>query len=197
MSDNKRRRFEDYLPREGFAEVAISVEDFRAILSDAMPRLKCPDDVIDAVFEEVPEYLSRAAGQWGWSPFNTGRQALRERLELLRKSLKTAAYILASSGDLREKIDIDLLGFMANVAIEANPDLTRAATARKYAAAHAAIEQILPHVEATGAIMEQTSADGPARMVWYDPMPPLEASGSLPRSAATGTPTRRIRPSFA
>ena len=168
--NEKGRRFEEYLPREGFADVAISAEDFGAILSDALPGVEWPDNVIDAAFEEAAGYLSRAVGHWGWSTFNTRRRDLRERLELLRKSLKTAAYILASVGDLREKIDIDLLGFIANAAIEKDPDLTYAAMNRKYAAVHYGLEKLITYVETAGAIMDQTSADGPARMTWYDPI---------------------------
>jgi len=162
MPDEKRRRFEDYLPREGFADVAISLEQFRTILSDATPGVEWPNYGIDAAFDEVTEYLSRAVGHWGWSSFNTRRQALRERLELLRTSLKTS-YILASSGDLREKIDVDLLGFITNVAIEADSDLTPSAMRQKVATAHEQIRQILSDVEAAGAFIEQSSADGPSR----------------------------------
>jgi hypothetical protein len=184
MSDEKRPRFEDYLPREGFADVAISVEQFRTILSDATPGVEWPNDVIDAAFDEVTEYFARAVGHWGWSSFNTRRQALRERLEFLRTSLKTAAYILASSGDLREKIDIDLLGFIANVAIEKESDLTSAAMNRKYGAIHAEMGKLLKHVEAAGAIMDQTSADGPARMAWYDPV----VTGGVAAAQSLGIP---------
>ena len=162
MPDEKRRRFEDYLPREGFADVAISLEQFRTILSDATPGVEWPNYGIDAAFDEVTEYLSRAVGHWGWSSFNTRRQALRERLELLRTSLKTS-YILASSGDLREKIDVDLLGFITNVAIEADSGLTPSAMRQKVATAHEQIRQILSDVEAAGAFIEQSSADGPSR----------------------------------
>jgi hypothetical protein len=121
MSNQKRRRFEDYLPREGFAEIELTSEDFRAILNDAMPSGEWPDNVIDAVVDELADHLARAIGQFGWSSFNTKRCDLRKRLKLLRDSLETAADILASSGDLREKIDVDLLGFIANVAVEAEP----------------------------------------------------------------------------
>jgi hypothetical protein len=122
--DQKRSRYEDYLPREGFAEIELTSEDFRAILNDAMPGGEWPANVIDAVVDELRDHFARDNGQFGWSSFNTKRGDLRERLDLLRGSLKTAAYILASSGDLREKIDVDLLGFITNVAIEADPALT-------------------------------------------------------------------------
>jgi hypothetical protein len=168
MTNNKSRRFENYLPQEGFADVAISVEDFGALLSDAFPGIELPEDLIDKAFEEVIEHLSRAVGHWGWSAFNARRKELRERLALLQKSLKTAAYILQSSGALREKIDMDLLGFIANAAIEKDPDLTCATMNRKYAAVHSGMAKLITYAEAAGAIMDQTSADGPARMTWYD-----------------------------
>ena len=168
MLDQKRSRYEDYLPREGFAEVELTSEDFRAILNDAMPGGEWPDDVINTVIDEVTHHLAQAVGQFGWSPFNTRRRDLHKRLELLRDSLKTAAHILASSGNLREKIDIDLLGFMTNVAVEADPGLTSALMNRKYASAHSQIKHILMHVEAAAAVLEKTSADGPARAAWYD-----------------------------
>jgi hypothetical protein len=168
VPDKKRLRFEDYLPREGFAEIELTSEDFRAILNDAMPGVEWPDNVIDTVVDGLADHLARAKGQFGWSSFNTRRRDLRERLNLLRGSLKTAAHILASSGDLREKIDIDLLGFMTNVAVEADPGLTPALLNRKYASAHAQIKHILMHVEAAVAVLEKTSADGPARAAWYD-----------------------------
>lgn len=168
MLDQKHRRFEDYLPREGFTEIELTSEKFRAILSDLVPVSEWPDDVIDAVVDEVSDHLARAVGQFGWSPFDTRRQKLRERLNLLRDSLKTAAYILASSGHLREKIDIDLMGFMTNVALVAEPGLTLIAATRKYATAHEQIEDILKDIEAAQIVMEQSSADGPARRVWYD-----------------------------
>jgi hypothetical protein len=101
--DQKRSRYEDYLPREGFAEIELTSEDFRAILNDAMPGGEWPANVIDAVVDELRDHLARANGQFGWSSFNTKRGDLRERLDLLRGSLKTAAYILASSGDLQRE----------------------------------------------------------------------------------------------
>jgi hypothetical protein len=168
VPDQKRRRFEDYLPREGFAEIELTPDRFRVMLNDAMPGGEWPDNVIDAVVDELTDHLARANGQFGWSSFNTKRWDLRERLDLLRGSLKTAAYILASSGDLREKIDVDLLGFISKVAIEADPDLTPSAMRQKYAAAHEQISHILMQVEAAAAALEETSADGPARAAWYD-----------------------------
>jgi hypothetical protein len=168
VPDQKRRRFEDYLPREGFAEIELTPDRFRVILNDAMPGGEWSDDLVDTVREEVAHHLAQAVGQSGWFSFNTKRPDLRERLELLRDSLKTAAHILASSGNLREKIDIDLLGFMTNVAVEADPGLTPALLNRKYASAHAQIKHILMHVEAAAAVLEKTSADGPARAAWYD-----------------------------
>jgi hypothetical protein len=170
VPDQKRRRCEDYLPREGFAEVELTFDRFRVILNDAMPGGEWPDDIIDTVIDEVTHHLAQAIGQFGWSPFNTKRGDLRERLELLRDSLETAADILASSGDLREKIDIDLLGFVTNVVVEADPGLTSALMNRKYASAHAQIKHILMHLEAAAAVLEKTSADGPARATWYDPI---------------------------
>jgi hypothetical protein len=168
--EQKHRRFEDYLPREGFAEIELTSEDFRAILNDAMPGGEWPANVIDAVVDELRDHLARANGQFGWHSFNTRRGDLRERLDLLRGSLETAADILASSGDLREKIDIDLLGFIANVAVEAIPGLTPSTMRQKYAAAHEQIRHILKDVEAAETIMEQSSADGPARATYYDPI---------------------------
>lgn len=170
VPDQKRRRFEDYLPREGIAEIELTRDRFRAILNDAMPGGKWPDNVIDAVVDELDDHLARAIGQFGWSSFNTKRRDLRERLKLLRDSLETAADILASSGALREKIDVDLLGFIANVAVEAAPGLTSSAMNRKYAAAHEQIRHMLEDVKAAETIMEQSSADGPARAAWYDPI---------------------------
>ena len=164
----KGRRFEEYLPREGFADVSISVEDFRAILGDVVPAAEWPDDLIGAAFEDLTEHLSRAVGHWGWSTFHTRRQALHERLGLLKTSLKAASYVLQSRGDLREKIDMDLLEFIANAAIEKDPELTAAAMTQKYAFVQLELENLIKYVEAAGAIMDQTSADGPARMTWYD-----------------------------
>jgi hypothetical protein len=132
--NDRGRRFEEYLSREGFAELAISNDDFVAILNDALPGVEWPDDRIDAALEEVTGYLSQAIGHWGWSTFKTKRRELRERLELLQTSLKTAAYILQSSGDLREKIDMDLLEFIANAAIEKDLEPTAAAMTQKYLA---------------------------------------------------------------
>lgn len=145
--DQKHRRFEDYLPREGFAEPELTSDRFRAILNDAMPGGEWPDAVIDAVVDELDDHLARANGQFGWSSFNTKRGDLRERLELMRGSLETAAAILASSGDLRGKIDVDLLGFIANVAVEAEPGLTSSAMNRKYAAAHEQIRDMLKELK--------------------------------------------------
>jgi hypothetical protein len=184
MSNDKGRRFEDYLPREGFADVAMSAENFCTILRDAMLGVEWPDGMVDAAFDDLIDCLQRAAGHWEWSTFNTKRQALRERLELLRKSLKTAAYILASSGDLREKIDMDLLEFIANAAIDADPDLTSAAMNRKYAVVHSGMEKLITYVEAAGAIMDQTSADGPSRMTWYDSI----VAGGVAAAQSLGIP---------
>ena len=135
MQDQKHRRFEDYLPHEGFEEIELTSENLRAILNDAMPNGEWPDDVIDAVADQVSDNLARAIGQFGWAQFNTKRGDLRECLGELKNSLETAADILASSGDLRKKIDVDLLGFMTNVAVEADPDLTPSAMRQKYATA--------------------------------------------------------------
>jgi hypothetical protein len=168
VPDKKHRRFEDYLPREGFAEIELTSEDFRAILNDAMPGGEWPANVIDAVVDELRDHLARANGQFGWHSFNTKRGDLRERLDLLRGSLETAAGILASSRDLREKIDVDLLGFIANVAVEAEPSLTSSAMNGKYAAAHEQIRDMLKDVKAAETIMEQSNADGPARATYYD-----------------------------
>jgi len=66
MSNQKRRRFEDYLPREGFAEIELTSDHFRAILNDAMPSGEWPDNVIDAVVDELADHLARAIGQFGW-----------------------------------------------------------------------------------------------------------------------------------
>jgi hypothetical protein len=182
VPDQKRHRYEDYLPREGFAEIELTSDHFRAILNDAMPNGEWPDNVIDAVVDELADHLARAIGQFGWSSSNTRRRDLRERLDLLRGSLKTAAYILASSGDLREKIDVDLLGFITNVAIEADPGLTPSAVRQKYAAAHEQISHILVPVETAAAALEETSADGPARAAWYDLI--VEGAGAAARSLA-------------
>jgi hypothetical protein len=168
VPDKKRSRYEDYLPREGFAEIELTSDHFRAILNDAMPEGEWPDNVIDAVVDELADHLARAIGQFGWSSFNTKRRDLRKRLKLLRDSLETAADILASSGDLREKIDVDLLGFIANVAVEAAPGLTSSAMNRKCAAAHEQIRHMLEDVKAAETIMEQSRADGPARATYYD-----------------------------
>ena len=168
VPDLKRHRYEDYLPREGFSEIELTSEDFRAILNDAMPGGEWPDDAIDMAVDQIAECFARAIGQFGWSSSNTRRRDLRERLDLLGGSLKTAAYILASSGDLREKIDIDLLGFVTNVAVDADSSLTLSAVRQKHAAAHEQISYMLMQVEAAAAVLEETSADGPARATWYD-----------------------------
>ncbi len=182
MPDQKRRRFEDYLPREGFTEIELTSDHFRAILNDAMPSGEWPDNVIDAVVDELADHLARAIGQFRWSSFNTKRCDLRKRLKLLRDSLETAADILASSGDLREKIDVDLLGFIANVAVEEEPGLTSSAMNRKYAAAHEQIRHMLKDVKAAETIIEQSSADGPARATYYDLI--VEGAGAAARSLA-------------
>src|ERR1700730_7758080 len=182
VPDQKRRRFEDYLPREGFAEIELTPDRFRVMLNDAMPGGEWPDNVIDAVVDELNDYLARANWELGCSPLNRRRWDLHKRLELLRDSLETATDILASSGDLREKIDIDLLGFMTNVAVEADPGLTSALMNRKYASAHSQIKHILMHVEAAAAVLEKTSADGPARATYYDRI--VEGARSAAQSLA-------------
>jgi len=187
--DQKRSRYEDYLPREGFAEIELTPDRFRAILNDTMPGGEWPDNVIDEVVDALADHLARAIGQFGWSSFNTKRRDLRERLELMRDSLKTASHILASSGNLREKIDIDLLGFIANVAVEAEPGLTSSAMNRKYAAAHGQISRILVPVETAAAALEETSADGPARAAWYDLI--VEGAGAAAQSLAIPLSYRR------
>ena len=149
-------------------DIEFTPEDFRTILNDVMPGREWPGNVIDTAFDEVADHLARAIGQFGWSSSKTRRRDLRERLDLLRDSLETAADILASSGDLREKTDVDLLGFIANVAVEAEPSLTSSAMKRKYAAAHEQIRHMLKDVKAAGTIIEQSSADGPARAMYYD-----------------------------
>jgi len=143
-----------------------------------MPSGEWPDNVIDAVVDELADHLARAVGQFEWSSFNTKRCDLRKRLKLLRDSLETAADILASRGDLREKIDVDLLGFIANVAVEA-AGLTSSAMNRKYAAAH---EHMLKDVKAAETIIEQSSADGPARATYYDRI--VEGARSAAQSLA-------------
>jgi hypothetical protein len=182
VPDQKRSRYEDYLPREGFAEIELTSEDFRATLHEAMPGVELSEDAIDTAIDQIAEYFARANGHFDWSSSNTRRWDLRERLDLLRGSLKTAAYILASSGDLREKIDVDLLGFITNVAIEADPGLTPSAVRQKYAAAHEQISHILVPVETAAAALEETSADGPARAAWYDLI--VEGAGAAARSLA-------------
>jgi hypothetical protein len=152
------------------------------ILNDAMPGVEWPDNAIDAVVDELDDHLARAIGQFGWSSFNTKRRDLSKRLKLLRDSLETAADILGSSGDLREKIDVDLLGFIANVAVEAAPGLTSFAMNRKYFAAHEQIRHMLEDVKAAETIMEQSSADGPARATYYDRI--VEGARSAARSLA-------------
>jgi hypothetical protein len=72
VPDKKRLRFEDYLPREGFAEPELTSDRFRAILNDAMPGGEWPANVIDAVVDEL--HVARAIGQFGWSSFNTKRR---------------------------------------------------------------------------------------------------------------------------
>ena len=104
MPDQKRRRFEDYLPREGFAEIELTPDRFRVMLNDAMPGGEWPDNVIDAVVDELDDHLARAIGQFGWSSFNTKRGDLRKRLKLLRDSLETADDILASSVIFERKL---------------------------------------------------------------------------------------------
>jgi hypothetical protein len=168
--DQKRRRFEDYLPREGFAEVELTSDDFRAILYDVLPDHEWPAGILDAAVDEISDHLARAVGQFGWSSFNTKRQHLRERLGLLRESLKTAGDILGSAGHIRDKTDVDLLGLITNVAVDANPGLTPSAIRRRYVDAHESITWILAQVEAAGLVLESVSADGPARAVWYDPI---------------------------
>ena len=74
--NDRGRRFEEYLSREGFAELEISNDDFVAILNDASPGVEWPDDRIDAALEEVTGYLSQAIGHWGWSTFKTKRREL-------------------------------------------------------------------------------------------------------------------------
>ena len=44
VPDQKRRRFEDYLPREGFAEIELTPDRFRVMLNDAMPGGEWPDN---------------------------------------------------------------------------------------------------------------------------------------------------------
>jgi len=61
VPDQKHRRIEDLLPREGYAEFEISAEDFRFILSDVMPGVEWPDDAIDAVVDELADHLARMA----------------------------------------------------------------------------------------------------------------------------------------
>jgi len=182
VPDQKHRRIEDLLPREGYAEIEISAEDFRFILNDVMPGVEWADDVIDMAIDQIAEHFARAVGQFGWSSFNTKRRDLHKRLKLLRDSLGTAADILASSGDLREKIDVDLLGFIANVAVEAEPGLTSSAMNRNYAGAHEQIRHMLKDVKAAETIIEQSSADGPARATYYDLI--VEGAGAAARSLA-------------
>jgi hypothetical protein len=81
-----------------------------------------------------------------------------------------------------EKIDIDLLGFIANVAVEAVPGLTPSTMRQKYAAAHEQIRHILKDVEAAETIIAQSSADGPARATYYDPI--VEGARSAAQSLA-------------
>jgi hypothetical protein len=60
------RRFEDYLPREGFAENELTPEDFRVILNELMRGGEWPDNVIDAVVDDLAHHLACASGQFGW-----------------------------------------------------------------------------------------------------------------------------------
>ena len=168
VRDQKRRRFEDYLPREGFAEIELSLQDFRMILTDAVPGGEWADDVIDAALDEVREHFARAVGEFGWFQFNAKRRDLEKRLVLLRESLETAVHILASAGHLREKIDIDLLGFIANVAVEVEPSLTSSEMNQKCASVYEQIRDILKNVKAAENTIKQCSTDGPARASYYD-----------------------------
>jgi hypothetical protein len=182
VPDQKRRRYEDYLPREGFVEIELTSEKFRVILNDVMPGVEWTDDAINMAVDQIAENFAWAVGQFGWFSFNTKRRDLHKRLKLLRDSLETAADTLASSGDLREKIDVDLLEFITNVAIEADPALTPSALRQKYADAHEQISHILVPVETATAALEETSADGPARAAWYDLI--VEGAGAASRSLA-------------
>lgn len=56
----------------------------------------------------------------------------------------------------------------ARPGIEPEPSVTPMAVTQKYASAHEQIEVILKDIEAAQVVMEQSSADGPARQVWYD-----------------------------
>jgi hypothetical protein len=168
VRDQKRRRFEDYLPREGFAEIELSLQDFRMILTDAVPDGEWADDVIDAALDEVREHFARAVGEFGWFQFNAKRRDLEKRLALLRENLETAVHILASAGHLREKIDIDLLGFIANVAVEVEPSLTSSEMKQKCASVYDQIRDILKNVKAAENTIKQCSTDGPARASYYD-----------------------------
>jgi len=133
-----------------------------------MPGGEWPANVIDAVVDDLADHLARAIGQFGWSSFNTKRRDLRKRLKLLRDSLETAADILASSGDLREKIDVDLLGFITNVAVEAAPGLTSSAMNRKIRCRTRTSQAYVGGCSSRRDHYEQSSADRPARANWHD-----------------------------
>jgi hypothetical protein len=54
-ANQKHRRIEDYLPRDGYAEIELTSDHFRAILNDAMPGGEWPDNVIDAVVDKLAD----------------------------------------------------------------------------------------------------------------------------------------------
>jgi hypothetical protein len=58
VPEQKHRRFEDHLPREGFAEPELTSDRFRAIPKDAMPGGEWPDAVI------VPRPSGGPRGPW-------------------------------------------------------------------------------------------------------------------------------------
>jgi hypothetical protein len=53
VPDQKHRRIEDLLPREGYAEIEISAGDFRFILNDVMPGVEWADDAIDMAIDHT------------------------------------------------------------------------------------------------------------------------------------------------
>ena len=133
-------------------------------------------------FREQDIHHAIMAGQIAPKNLFDLRPDLKALMLMGKLKQRNAESIFAAIADELAKIDVDLLGFITNVAIEADPGLTPSAVRQKYAAAHEQISHILVPVETAAAALEETSADGPARAAWYDLI--VEGAGAAARSLA-------------
>ncbi len=164
------RSYSELLRAVGISHVEVQEERFsdvvrRALQSAEVSDLPALPDLSD-LLDDAREALGRAMWELNWAKDRAKKKDLAARLAEFAAALDTVAEILASTGRLRNMVDIDLLKLVSEEA--AASDETPPQAMARYRDLRTAVEGVRKDVAMATGLLGKLDADGQPSLHGYD-----------------------------